>query len=78
MQKPLVDLDDAKRWFRDTQFWLFVHWGLYAIPAGEWRGRPVPWLGEWVIHTAKIPVGRPPRNSRKSENKRLPVAVISC
>ncbi len=56
MQMSFVDLDDAKRWFLDAQFGLFVHWGLYAIPAGEWRGRPVPWLGEWIMHTAKIPV----------------------
>ena len=41
MKKALNDLDDAKRWFQQARFGLFVHWGLYAIPAGEWRGRHV-------------------------------------
>ena len=56
MKKTLNDLDDAKPWFQQARFGLFVHWGLYAIPAGEWRGRQVPWLGEWIMHTARIPV----------------------
>ncbi len=50
------DIEAAKRWFCDARFGLFVHWGLYAIPAGIWRGRPVPFLGEWIMHTARIPV----------------------
>jgi len=56
MQPPLNNLDDAKRWFVEAGFGLFVHWGLYAIPAGEWKGRAVSWLGEWIMHTARIPV----------------------
>ena len=25
------------RWFREARFGMFIHWGLYAIPArGEW------------------------------------------
>ncbi|MGI6494790.1 MAG: alpha-L-fucosidase [Kiritimatiellia bacterium] len=56
MRKTLNDLDEAKRWFREAQFGLFVHWGLYSILGGEWRGRPVRWLGEWIMHTARIPV----------------------
>ena len=27
-------------WFREAKFGLFIHWGLYAIPAGEWKGKP--------------------------------------
>jgi alpha-L-fucosidase len=48
----------AKRlaWFRDAKFGLFIHWGLYAIPAGEWKGRTVPGIGEWIMNRAKIPV----------------------
>jgi len=35
---------------------MFIHWGLYAIPAGEWKGQPVPGIGEWIMLRAKIPV----------------------
>jgi alpha-L-fucosidase len=43
-------------WFKEAKYGLFIHWGLYAIPAGEWKGRPVPGLGEWIMNRARIPV----------------------
>ncbi len=43
-------------WFREAKFGLFIHWGLYAIPAGEWKGKPVPGIGEWVMFRSQIPV----------------------
>ncbi|MCX7046402.1 MAG: alpha-L-fucosidase, partial [Candidatus Sumerlaeota bacterium] len=44
------------KWFREAKFGLFIHWGLYAIPAGEWKGQPVAGIGEWIMNRAKIPV----------------------
>ncbi|NUQ71261.1 MAG: alpha-L-fucosidase [Chthonomonadales bacterium] len=44
------------RWFREARFGMFIHWGLYAIPAGEWNGKPVGGAGEWIMYSAKIPV----------------------
>lgn len=43
-------------WFRDARFGLFIHWGVYSVPAGEWNGKLVPGLGEWIMNRAKIPV----------------------
>ncbi len=43
-------------WFREAKYGLFIHWGLYAIPAGEWRGKRIPGIGEWIMNRAKIPV----------------------
>jgi alpha-L-fucosidase len=43
-------------WWRQARFGLFIHWGLYAVPAGVWKGRAVPGIGEWIMHRAKIPV----------------------
>jgi alpha-L-fucosidase len=28
--------DTRPEWFRDAKFGLFVHWGLYSVPAGQW------------------------------------------
>jgi alpha-L-fucosidase len=42
-------------WFRHDKFGLFIHWGLYAIPAGYWKGQRSPGIGEWVQHRLKIP-----------------------
>src|SRR2546425_2067 len=44
------------QWFREAKFGLFIHWGLYAIPAGEWKGKPIPGIGEWIMNRAQIPV----------------------
>jgi alpha-L-fucosidase len=35
---------------------MFIHWGLYAIPAGEWHGVQVPGIGEWIMLRARISV----------------------
>jgi alpha-L-fucosidase len=44
------------KWFREARFGMFIHWGLYSVPAGEWKGKPVAGLGEWIMNRAKIPV----------------------
>ncbi len=43
-------------WFRDARFGMFIHWGVYSVPAGEWKGKPIAGLGEWIMNRAKIPV----------------------
>jgi alpha-L-fucosidase len=43
-------------WWRDARFGMFIHWGLYAIPAGTWKGEKVPGIGEWIMERADIPV----------------------
>jgi alpha-L-fucosidase len=43
-------------WFREAKYGLFIHWGLYAIPAGEWKGKRSLGLGEWIMNRSKIPV----------------------
>src|SRR5271170_5885898 len=48
--------DQKMQWFREAKFGLFIHWGLYCIPAGEWKGQPVAGIGEWIMNRARIPV----------------------
>jgi alpha-L-fucosidase len=43
-------------WFRAARFGMFIHWGLYAIPAGVWRGQPIDGIGEWLMLRARVPV----------------------
>lgn len=48
---------DAKMaWWREARFGMFIHWGLYAIPAGAWPGKGTN-HAEWIRDTAQIPVG---------------------
>jgi alpha-L-fucosidase len=44
------------QWWREARFGMFIHWGLYAVPAGIWDGKDVPGIGEWIMNHAKIPV----------------------
>jgi alpha-L-fucosidase len=48
--------DSRLDWWRAAKFGMFIHWGLYAIPAGLWKGEQVPGIGEWIMHRARIPV----------------------
>jgi alpha-L-fucosidase len=41
--------------FNEAKFGMFIHWGLYAIPAGEWKGERLPGISEWIMQRAKIP-----------------------
>ncbi|QQE11542.1 alpha-L-fucosidase [Planctomycetota bacterium] len=38
------------KWFEDARFGIFVHWGLYSIPAGVWNGQKMGrnWYSEWI------------------------------
>jgi alpha-L-fucosidase len=48
--------EERTKWFRHDKFGMFVHWGLYSIPAGEWKGKQIPGIGEWIMNRARIPV----------------------
>lgn len=53
-----VDPVKEKRleWFREAKYGMFIHWGLYAIPAGEWHGQRCLGLGEWLMNRCRVPV----------------------
>ena len=52
MKKTKTDKLD---WWRDARFGMFIHWGLYAIPAGVWKGKPQAGIAEWIQGHFKIP-----------------------
>jgi len=49
-----LDKDTRMKWWREAKFGMFIHWGLYAIPAGEWNGQTNH--AEWIRTTAQIPI----------------------
>ncbi|MBZ5586081.1 MAG: alpha-L-fucosidase [Acidobacteriia bacterium] len=54
--RPDPDRERRINWWREARFGMFIHWGLYAIPAGEWKGQPIGGIGEWIMNRARIPV----------------------
>ncbi len=55
-QQPGARNDPRLDWWREARFGLFIHWGLYSIPAGVWNGREWPGIAEWLMYRAEIPV----------------------
>jgi alpha-L-fucosidase len=47
--------DPKLKWFDEAKYGLFINWGLYSIPAGEWKGKKYENIGEWIMYDAKIP-----------------------
>ena len=47
---------DNKKWFKEAQFGMFIHFGLYSIPAGEWKGERTSYPAEWMMTYYKIPI----------------------
>jgi alpha-L-fucosidase len=44
------------KWWREARFGMFIHWGIYSVPAGTYHGKQIPGIGEWIMHEARIPV----------------------
>jgi alpha-L-fucosidase len=45
----------AMQWWKDAKFGMFVHWGLYAVTAGEWKGKPSKGNEHFMLYE-RIPV----------------------
>lgn len=54
MHETKEQKDKRMNWWRDARFGMFIHWGLYAVPAGEWKGATNH--AEWIRTTAQIPL----------------------
>ncbi len=51
-QKKEVKKPERMDWWREARFGLFIHWGLYSVPAGEWKDRTDH--AEWIRESAQI------------------------
>jgi alpha-L-fucosidase len=47
--------DARMDWWRDARFGMFIHWGVYSVPAGVYNGKEVPGIGEWIEASGEIP-----------------------
>jgi alpha-L-fucosidase len=44
------------KWFTDAKFGMFITWGLYSVPGGSWKGKPLnSAYGEWIEWSLPIP-----------------------
>lgn len=48
--------DARMKWFQEARFGMFIHWGVYSVAGGEWKGRRARGGGqEWLKHNENIP-----------------------
>ncbi|MBN1781353.1 alpha-L-fucosidase [bacterium] len=56
-QSETPDQKDARmQWWREARFGMFIHWGIYSVPAGIYHGEKIVGIGEWIMNNARIPV----------------------
>ena len=48
--------DARMKWWREARFGMFIHWGVYSVPAGTYKDKQIGGIGEWIMNTGKIPV----------------------
>lgn len=53
LSRAEIDTDERMEWWREAKFGLFIHWGVYAVPAGKYGDKTS--YGEWIMHRAQIP-----------------------
>ncbi len=51
-----MTLQENREWFKSAGFGMMIHWGLYSILGGEWRGKRMDYIGEWVMSRFEIPI----------------------
>ena len=49
--------DARMAWWRDARFGMFIHWGVFSVPAGVYKGETFSGPSEYLMGNAKIPVG---------------------
>ncbi len=48
--------DQRMAWWRDAKFGMFVHWGVYSVTGGEYKGQKLPNSAEWMMNRGRIPI----------------------
>ena len=56
-EKPASPQPDPRlKWWEQARFAMFIHWGIYSVPAGEWNGKKG--YGEWFQLETGMPADK--------------------
>ncbi len=47
--------EQNKKWFSEAKFGMMIHFGLYSLIGGEWKGQRMPHIAEWAQSYFRIP-----------------------
>ncbi|QEG24891.1 alpha-L-fucosidase [Mariniblastus fucicola] len=48
--------DARMAWWKEARFGMFVHWGVYSVVGGKYKGQDLPNSAEWMMCRGKIPI----------------------
>lgn len=57
-EKEGKQITDQERmaWWEESRFGMFIHWGIYSVPAGFYKGEAQTNSAEWIMNKGKIPI----------------------
>lgn len=57
-QSKIAQISDEERmeWWSEARFGMFIHWGIYSVPAGFYQGEAQTNSAEWIMNKAQIPL----------------------
>ncbi len=50
----MKDHEQRIDWWRQARFGMFIHWGVYSLPGGEWKGKKVGGYAEHLMRKETI------------------------
>lgn len=50
------NLDERMDWYNDAKFGCFIHWGVYSVPGGIWKGKRIGGYTEHLMRSFRIPI----------------------
>lgn len=48
-------MNENIKWFKEAKFGMMIHWGLYSLLSGEYKGQPASHYAEWIQSRFQIP-----------------------
>lgn len=48
--------DNRMAWYNEAKFGCFIHWGVYSVPAGIWKGKELGGYTEHLMRKGRIPL----------------------
>ena len=63
--------NERMEWWRAARFGMFIHWGVYSVPAGVYHGQESKHIGEWMMRGFQYSRGRVCRVCRDNLIRRI-------
>ncbi|MFC7337795.1 alpha-L-fucosidase [Haloferula chungangensis] len=48
--------DHHMDWWHEAKFGMFIHWGIYSVVGGQYKGQDLPNSAEWMMCRGKVPI----------------------